>query len=173
MEQLKEYRIAFRGLTEGVHTFHYVLDKVFFNHFEATQGTEGKIDARVDVVKSALLIELQMEIGGEVRATCDRCLEELDLSIGGEMKLIVKQGEREEGNDDDFIVLTPEEDYLDLSIPLYEMYMLNFPLRVVHPEGECNPEMEQVLKNLLTDEHNVDEDKIDPRWDELRKLINN
>lgn len=47
--------------------------------------------------------------------------------------------------------------------------MLNYPLRVVHPEGECNEEMEQVLEDLAIEEN----EKIDPRWDELRKLINN
>ena len=84
--------------------------------------------------------------------------------------MYAKYGEREEGNDDDFIILAQDDDYLDLSEPLYEVYMLNYPLRVVHPEGECNEEMEHVLEELTMEEEN---EKIDPRWDELRKLINN
>ena len=47
--------------------------------------------------------------------------------------------------------------------------MLNYPLRVVHPDGECNEEMEKVLDNLVINENK----KSDPRWDELKKLINN
>ena len=56
-----------------------------------------------------------------------------------------------------------------MSEPLYEIYMLNYPIRVVHPEGECNEEMERVLEDMTVEES----DEIDPRWDELKKLINN
>lgn len=169
VDRLKEYKIAHRSLGEGVHSFDFVLDDSFFDCFEATKGTKGEVNARVDIVKSSLLMEVRMKIEGAVKAVCDRCLEELDLPISGEMNLYVKYGEREEGNDDDFIVLAQDEDYLDLGEPLYEVYMLNYPLRVVHPEGECNEEMEHVLEELTMEEN----DKIDPRWDELRKLINN
>ena len=152
MDRLKEYKIAHRGLSEGIHTFEFVMDDNFFNCFDATKGTKG------------------MKIEGAVEAICDRCLEEMELPISGELNLYAKYGEREEGNDDDFIILAQDDDYLDLSEPLYEVYMLNYPLRVVHPEGECNEEMEHVLEELTMEEEN---DKIDPRWDELRKLINN
>ena len=169
VERLKEYRVAFRGLKEGIHAFHFVLDDCFFDCFEATQGMKGAVDAHVEVVKYTLLMELRIKIEGEVRATCDRCLDEVTLPVSGEMSLYLKEGEREAGNEDDFIVLSPEEDYLDLGTPLYELYMLSYPIRVVHPEGECNPEMERVLKEFVLDENKT----IDPRWDELRKLINN
>lgn len=169
MDRLKEYKIAHRGLGEGVHSFEFVMDDDFFDCFDATKGTKGKVNARVDIVKSSLLMEVRMKIDGVVKAICDRCLEEMDLPVSGELNLYAKYGERDEGNDDDFIVLAQDEDYLDLSEPLYEIYMLNYPLRVVHPEGECNEEMEQALEDLTIEEN----EKIDPRWDELRKLINN
>lgn len=170
MDRLNEYKIAHRGLSEGTHTFDFVMDDNFFNCFEATKGTKGKVNARVNIVKSSLLMEVRMKIEGTVEAICDRCLGEMELPISGELNLYAKYGEREEGNDDDFIILAQDDDYLDLSEPLYEVYMLNYPLRVVHPEGECNEEMEHVLEELAMEEES---DKIDPRWDELRKLINN
>ena len=170
VDRLKEYKIAHRGLGEGVHTFEFVMDDGFFDCFDATKGTKGKVNARVNIVKSSLLMEVRMMIEGTVEAICDRCLEEMKLPISGELNLYAKYGEREEGNDDDFIILAQDDDYLDLSEPLYEVYMLNYPLRVVHPEGECNEEMEHVLEELTMEEEN---EKIDPRWDELRKLINN
>ena len=170
MDRLKEYKIAHRGLSEGIHTFEFVMDDNFFNCFDATKGTKGIVNARVDIVKSSLLMEVRMKIEGAVEAICDRCLEEMELPISGGLNLYAKYGEREEGNDDDFIILAQDDDYLDLSEPLYEVYMLNYPLRVVHPEGECSEEMEHVLEELTMEEES---EKIDPRWDELRKLINN
>ena len=167
---MKEYKIAFRGLGEGKHSFEFVLEQAFFDCFEATRGTQGRIDAKVLIVKSSLLMEVKIKINGTVKAVCDRCLGEVILPIEGEMSLYVKQSEREEGNEDDYIVVSPDDDYLDMSAYLYETYMLNYPMRVVHPEGECDEDMQEVLKEYVKKE---DEKPIDPRWDELRKLINN
>lgn len=169
VDRLKEYRVAHRGLEEGIHSFEFILDDEFFDCFSETRETKGRVDARVEIVKSSLLMEVRIKIEGTVKAVCDRCLAEMDLPIRGEMKLFAKYGQREEGNDDDFIVLAPEDDYLDIGQLLYEMYILNYPLRVVHPDGECDKEMEQVLDKLIVEES----EKIDPRWDELKKLINN
>lgn len=170
MESLAIYRIAFRGLQEGRHTFDYVLDEAFFDCFEAVRGTRGRVNARVELVKSALLMELKIGLSGEVEAICDRCLERLSLPVSGQMTLILKESGREEGNEDDFLILEPGEDWLDVSGPLYETYMLHYPMRVVHAEGACDPGMTGLLNNLTVDEES---DRIDPRWDELRKLINN
>lgn len=170
VDRLREYKIAFRGLGVGTHTFEFVLDDCFFDCFEATKGTKGKIMASVELIKTALLMEVKIKIQGSVKAICDRCLGELDLPIAGDMELYVKQSLREEGNDDDFIVVSPEDDFLDVSTYLYETYMLHYPMKVVHPEGKCDREMQDVLKEYVKEE---DEKPIDPRWDELRKLINN
>ena len=100
-----------------------------------------------------------------VKATCDRCLGEVNLPVSGVMNLYVKQNGREEGNEDDYIILSPEDDYLDVSSYLYETYMLNYPMRVVHPEGECDEDMQEVLHEYVIEE---DDKPIDPRWNELK-----
>ena len=170
MDRLKEYKIAFRGLKEGKHSFEFVLDSAFFDCFEATKGTQGEIRAVVGIIKSSLLMEVQIEIKGTVNGACDRCLGEIEVPIEGEMNLYVKQSCREEGNDDDYIIVSPEDDFLDMSSYLYETYMLHYPIRVVHPKGECDAEMNEFFQRYVTEE---DEKPIDPRWEELRKLINN
>lgn len=169
VNKLREYKIAHKGLGEGTHTFTFELDKAFFDSFDATQGTEGKVEATVVIVKSSLLMEVKMKISGVVEALCDRCLTEMALPVSGEMNLYVKYGERDTSNDDDFIVLAQDDDFLDLSFYLYEIYMLNYPIKVVHPDGECDEEMKEVLDDYIIDP----EERTDPRWDELKKIINN
>ena len=170
VDRLKEYKVAHRGLGEGVHSFDFDMDEDFFDCFEATKGTTGLVKAKVEIVKSVLLMEVKLRIEGSVKAVCDRCLGEMDLPVKGEMALYVKQGKGdEEDGDSDFILLPQDADYLDLSGPLYELYMLNLPLRVVHPDGECDPEMEHVLEAYAQEKS----EKMDPRWEELKKLINN
>jgi uncharacterized metal-binding protein YceD (DUF177 family) len=53
---------------------------------------------------------------------------------------------------------------------------MTIPIRRVHPLDKngkigCNPEMIKKLNELLIDEEK--EDNTDPRWDELKKLMNN
>ncbi|MCC8173552.1 MAG: DUF177 domain-containing protein, partial [Odoribacter sp.] len=115
-----------------------------------------------------LLLQVKIKIEGIVKATCDSCLSGLDLNVKGDLDLYVKQSSREEGNDDDFIILAPEDDFIDLTTYLYETYMLSFPIRVVHKEGECDEEMEDMLND-----YKAPDTPTDPRWDELKKLINN
>ncbi len=170
VDKLKEYKVAFRGLSEGKHNFEYMLDNRFFDCFEATRGTEANIKALVEIIKTSLLMEVKVNIEGTVKATCDRCLGVFDLMVRGRMNLYVKQAERDSGNDDDYIVIASDDDYLDLSSYLYETYMLNYPIRVVHEEGECEAEMKEVLDKYIVEEDNK---PTDPRWEELKKLINN
>ncbi|MDR0545156.1 MAG: DUF177 domain-containing protein [Odoribacteraceae bacterium] len=167
MNKLKEYKVAHRGLNEGTHRFRFVLDSDFFDCFEATKGTVGEVGADVEIVKRGDFIEVNARLEGNVNATCDRCLDTVKLPIRGEMKCLLKQGGREEGNGDDFIVLLPEDDYIDAGTLLYEIFMLNYPMRVVHPPGECSPEMERVLAGFAIDAGQAG----DPRWAELKKLI--
>ncbi|MDR1272982.1 MAG: DUF177 domain-containing protein [Odoribacteraceae bacterium] len=169
MDKLKEYKVAHKGLKEGTHSFRFTLDRDFFNCFEATGGTEGEVTVEVEVMKHSTFIEIRARLEGKVKATCDRCLDEMELPLSGEMTFFLKQGGREEGNDDDFIVLPPGEDHVDLSVPLYELFMLSYPARVTHPDGECDPEMERLIEALDPG----DAAASDPRWDELNKLINN
>lgn len=115
-------------------------------------------------------MEVRLSMKGSVIALCDRCLGEVNIPLEGKMNLYVKQSEREEGNEDDYIVVSPDDDFLDLSTYLYETYMLHYPMRVVHPEGQCDEDMKDVLQKYVRKE---DEKPIDPRWNELKKLINN
>jgi uncharacterized metal-binding protein YceD (DUF177 family) len=169
VDKLKDYKVAFKGLSEGAHTFRFTLDRDFFGLFEATGWVEGQVAAEVELVKHHDFIEARARIEGKVKATCDRCLEEVDLPVAGEMTFVLKESGEEEGNGDDFIVLAPGEDYVDLGTPLYELFMLSYPPRVVHAAGECDPEMERILGTFVSEE----DPENDPRWNELKKLINN
>lgn len=170
MDKLREYRIAFRGLKDGKHVLNYTLDNSFFDCFDATKESGAVIETQVTITKTPLLLKLKIEENGTVRTVCDRCLGELDLKMEGEMELFVKVRERDSGNDDDYIVLAPDEDYLDISTFLYETYMLNYPIRAIHEEGECDEGMDDVLDGYIISENDK---PTDPRWDELKKLINN
>jgi uncharacterized metal-binding protein YceD (DUF177 family) len=93
-----------------------------------------------------------------------------------ENRLLVKPGKSISDDDPDIISLSSDENELDLRQNFYEYIHLALPIKRVHPDDKngnstCNPEMLKKLKELLVDEE--DEKHIDPRWDDLKKLMNN
>ena len=89
-------------------------------------------------------------------------------------RLLVKFGKAQDENDPDIIAVPADEPDLDMRQYFYEYILLSLPIRRVHPDDKdgnstCDPEMLKKLK-----EHIVrNESEPDPRWDDLKKLMNN
>jgi uncharacterized protein len=167
------YAIPLVGLKEGRHTFEFEINEAFFEQFEESEVQKGKLIAHVAMEKHSSLAELEIRIEGAVLICCDRCLEMFLHPVDCDDRLIVKFGKSVGEDDPDIISLPADAPELDLKQHFYEFILLALPIRRVHPddsrgESTCDPEMLKKLREHLTEEeHNTD-----PRWDELKKLIN-
>jgi uncharacterized protein len=167
------YTIPIGGLKEGHHTFDFEIDNKFFESFEESEIKGGSLFANVEVEKRSSHIDMFIRISGKVEVCCDRCLEMFFYPVESENRLLVKFGKKIEDSDPDIISLTTDDHELDLQQHLYEYINLALPIKKVHPDDRygkstCDPIMLKKLKELIIEE----EKEIDPRWDELRKLIN-
>jgi uncharacterized metal-binding protein YceD (DUF177 family) len=91
-----------------------------------------------------------------------------------ENRILVKFGKNIEDSDPDIITLPVDEHELDLKQHIYEFILLDLPIKRVHPDDNdgnstCDPVMLKKLEELIVE----DEIENDPRWDELKKLIDN
>ena len=102
--------------------------------------------------------------------TCQRCLDELTLPIYTEEHLVVRFGEDKTAETDELVIIPESEGVIDMAWYLYEFIGLNIPIQPVHEEGECNEQMEELLEKYSP---NREKEEIDPRWEDLKKLINN
>jgi uncharacterized protein len=167
------YTIGISGLKEGRHTIDFEIDNKFFENFEESEIKEGSLFASIELEKRSSHVDLYIRISGRVKVCCDRCLEMFFFPVESESRLLVKFGKKIEDGDPDIISLTADDHELDLQWHLYEYINLALPIKKVHPDDRygsstCDPVMLKKLK-----EHIVEEEKeIDPRWDELRKLMN-
>lgn len=168
------YKIPFSGLKEGRHYFDFEIDNKFFENFEESEVREGNLKANVTLDKRSTHLDLAISINGSVRISCDRCLGMFSYPINSENRLLVKFGKNIEEIDPDILYLPYGENELDLQQHLYEFVLLALPIKRVHPndsEGNstCDPVMLKKLDELKIEE----ESDTDPRWDELKKLMNN
>jgi len=166
--------IPLSGLKEGHHTIDFEIDKEFFEQIEESEVKEGCLIANIEMDKRSSHLDMIIRVSGSVRISCDRCLEIFSQPVSSENRLLVKFGEKIEDIDPD-ILSVPTDDYkLDLQQQIYEFIMLALPIKRVHPadkkgKSTCDPVMLKKLEELLI----IEEKENDPRWDELKKLMNN
>ena len=170
-----DYRIPFRGLKEGKHTYEFTMDRKFFELFSESEIKEGELNAKVELSKRSNGLEAEFTINGIVKVICDRCLDEFDFPIHTRNKLFFEFGEENREVTDELIMLSASESLLNLGQYIYEFINLNLPLQRIHPDDEfgnslCNSTMLKKLNDLIV--HNNDDEIEDPRWGKLKDLIN-
>ena len=176
MKKDKEYIITFKGLKDGKHQFNYVIDKDFFSLFDEPLYNDGDIKVNISMNKGMQMLVFDFDIKGTVLSVCDICLEPINVSVNYQSKLYVKFGEQYDETAEDIIVIPHEEYEFDLKHILYDLIVTSLPIRHLHKVNKngksgCNPEMLKKLEEYKTEESNVDQNSMDPRWEELKKLI--
>jgi uncharacterized metal-binding protein YceD (DUF177 family) len=184
-EKMKEYYIAFKGLKDGAHIFEYRLGDAFFGLFEQSLVKKGDLKATVTLKKSSRMLELHFSIEGEVGTICDRCLGHLNIPVNCQETIYVNFGDEYDEPSEELVVLPHEEHSINLAQFMYEFIVVSLPIRHVHPDNEdgtpgCDPEMLAQLGEYMVDENTPadageeteDGERIDPRWEDLKKLKN-
>jgi uncharacterized protein len=168
------YTIQLSGLKEGHHNIDFEIGNEFFESFNETEVKEGSLLVKVEIDKSSSLSDILITISGNVRICCDRCLEMYLQPVECEHRLLVKFGKNIEGNDPDLISLTSEDSELDLKQHFYEYIHLSLPIRRVHADDiNGNSTCDPVMLNKLKAHTVTQENRIDPWWEELKKLASN
>jgi uncharacterized protein len=167
------YTIQLSGLKEGHHTIDFEIDKEFFEQFEESEVKEGSLIANIEMDKRSTHLDMIIRVSGSVRISCDRCLEMFSQPVNSENRLLVKFGKSVEDTDPDILSIPADAFELDLQQQIYEFIMLALPIKRVHPadkngKSTCDPVMLKKLDELIIEEEKV----TDPRWDELKKLMN-
>jgi len=172
LKKLKEYIVSFADLKIGEHCFDFHVDSAFFEKFPESEILRADVKVALVLDKQENMLVLHFDVEGNVDVTCDRCLDEFRFPIKTKEKLIVKFGKEYEELSDDMILIPSKTHHIDLQQHIYEYIMLTLPMQHIHPvlpngESGCNQTMLQHL-NTVNNTH-----KADPRWNVLRKLINN
>lgn len=187
MGKFDAYKIDLKGMKENTYSCEYALDNHFFESIDAPEVQKGKVHVSLLVKKTAGIYELSFKTEGVVQVTCDRCLDDMDQPISSSDVIKVKLGDDYSESGD--IVIVPEETgEINVAWFIYEFVALGIPMKHVHAPGKCNKAMMGTLNKYLrvSDEErdeNMDmsdaddttdkEQKVDPRWNELKKIIDN
>lgn len=168
------YLISFTGLKNGEHKYEYSIDDSFFKKRDYSEIQQANIDAKVTLTKETNLLVFDIKMDGTINVMCDRCGDNFDFPVWGEKKLIVSLT-NDRFEDDDIISIPLDSSEIDISQYLYEYVSILLPQRRIHPDKEdgtsgCNADTLKILNKLS---QKKEENKIDPRWEALKKIKHN
>ncbi|NDV64550.1 DUF177 domain-containing protein [Bacteroides sp. 224] len=195
MGKFDKYRIDLKGMQADSMTYDFLLDNLFFVNIDGPEVQKGKVQVTLIVKRTSRAFELNFQTEGVVWVPCDRCLDEMELPIISSDKLMVKFGATYGEEGDNLIIVPEEEGDINVAWFMYEFVSLAIPMKHVHGPGKCNKTMTGKLnKHLrtnsdevgddndedfassmeLTEDNNEDtETRIDPRWNDLKKILDN
>lgn len=121
----------------------------------------GQIDVHVTLGKSLnqLIATIQASVKGVF--VCDRCARNFESEVKTTFHSVYSwEHDAEQGVGDDFYVLAPDQNVIDISESVKEYLLLAVPFKRLCGKKDCKIPNQPVL----------DDDSVDPRWDKLREL---
>ncbi|MEZ4795020.1 MAG: DUF177 domain-containing protein [Flavobacteriaceae bacterium] len=175
MKELKAYTISFSGLKLGEHIYDFEIEKPFFEHFEYDEFNDVRVKLEVVLNKKTTMLEFSLNFSGTININCDLTNEPYDQPVKGSYDFVVKFGEDYNDENEDLLILPHGSHQVNIQQYVYESIVLAMPAKRVHPgvlDGSLKSDILKKLEELKPKESvKSDEDEIDPRWDNLKKLL--
>lgn len=171
MCNMETYKIDLLALEGDVTTYNFHLSDAFFEEIQAPEIKHGNLDVDLRVKKVSNMFEIDFHTQGVVSIPCDICLEDMEQPIDTKDSLVVRLGVvNEEDEDDEIVTVDREQGIFDASWYIYEFIILSIPIKHVHEEGQCNPEMLKMFHDHQVSDQDGQAKPIDSRWQELLKI---
>lgn len=150
----KELRLPFFGLEDGVHEFEVEIGKEFFDSFTDSGIFDSCLNTTILIDKTSNVTTVKVNISGTVDIECDRCLDlyPQEIEFSGSVK--IKKGSKIDAENDELWVIPETEDFIDMSLYVYESIILSIPIQRMHPDDEegeitCNAEMLERYNDIV------------------------
>ncbi len=163
------FNIPFTGLKIGNYTYDFVLDKAFFDKIEDSIVEDAQLKASLLLEKKETMMIGHFSMEGEVVVFCNKCNDLLTEEVEGAFRIVYKFG-NEESEDESLRILSPDLFELDVFDTLYELIVVSLPARMIHDEGDCNPEVMKLYNQFIVNANEPEaweEDMMDDEdWDD-------
>jgi uncharacterized protein len=188
METLQVPIINIQHLKNTIHLYKYHVSDVFLDNFPYSEIEKANIDTNISVEKSETILRVNVIIEGFVTLVCDRSLDEFDHKIEIKENIVYQFAEKTEWIEDNLTLLGYDTTEIDLSQLIYELIQISIPMKKIHPRFdnetyEENEEGEMLIYAFSTDgviekientpKIEIEGDETDPRWAELKKILEN
>jgi uncharacterized metal-binding protein YceD (DUF177 family) len=179
VKELSKYNIDIYGLEDKQYDYDMESGDAFFEELEQDLIERGSFKTHVVLNKSATMLQLHFHTEGSVELVCDRSLEPFEEPVVSDERLILKFGDRNEELTDEIEIISRNTNRINVARYIFEFIALSLPVKKIHPdlrskvEEELKDEEEGILVYSSVkpeDEDDEEGEKMDPRWEALKKL---
>lgn len=163
----KDFDILFSGLALGTHDFTYELNDTFFELYDYSDYSDLKGTAKLEMLKSETVLDLVFTLEGSITAPCDVTNEPYTQALENNFALQVKFGEAYNDENEELLILPHGEHTFNVAQYIYELVVLSIPVKLMGPNAGNG------IEDFIEDEEEPKEKETDPRWDQLKNLLNN
>jgi uncharacterized metal-binding protein YceD (DUF177 family) len=169
---LNDFVINIIRLTKKLHSFQFKLNDEFFNQYGNQIVAQGDFEAIVVLDKRETFIEAHFEIKGKAALICDRSLEPFSQTMDVRHKVVFKYGELPGEVTDEIVMITQDQESIDVGQLMYEFIILQVPIKKIHPkfQNETDKASDDVEFGKIVYQTEQTEKTADPRWEKLKKL---
>jgi len=185
VKELSKYNIDIYGLEDKQYDYDMESGDAFFEELEQDLIEHGHFKTHVVLTKSATMIQLRFHTEGTVELLCDRTLEPFEEPVDSDERIILKFGDRNEELTDEIEIINRNTNRINVAKYIFEFIALSLPVKKLHPslreeeyDDEDSEEDDVILIYSSEDKEESEEgygseEKIDPRWEALKKLKGN
>ena len=179
MKELSKYNIDIYGLEDKQYDYDMESGDAFFQELDQDLIEQGHFKTHVVLNKSATMIQLNFHTQGIVTLICDRSLEPFQEPIDSNERIILKFGDHNEELTEEIEIINRNTTRINVARYLFDFIALSLPVKKIHPDlrnqekTDEGDETEGILvysSEDVTEAENGEEEKIDPRWEALKKL---
>lgn len=125
----------------------------------------SEIEVQADISVTGSQVIIQVEANATVALVCDRTLVPFETQVSGKSVALAKS--ETDQNDDQFddVVAISADQIVDIGRIVRDTLLLAVPARAIAPGAD-----EEEIRTVFTDDK--DNEAIDPRWEDLKKLRN-
>ncbi len=178
---LDDFTIEHVKLKVGDHNFYFTLNKSFFEYFGYVDLNDCNFNTEVKLIKSDSMMIADIQSTGWMSFDCDRCLTPIKFPLNSFIKVIYYLNSEDSNQIDsdkldlDLVYLRPSEFSINVSKYIYESFLTCIPMiRNCDDLNEkpCDFDILQRLTGQNTNEETNENQEIDPRWLQLKELLN-
>lgn len=182
MKELSKYNIDIYGLEDKQYDYDMESGDAFFEELDQDLIEHGHFKTHVTLTKSATMIQLRFQTEGSVTLICDRSLEPFEEPIRSNERIILKFGDHNEELTEEIEIINRNTNRINVARYLFDFIALSLPIKKVHPDLRTEDDELDLLEDdeeegilvyssdSAADEESAEEEKIDPRWEALKKL---
>lgn len=183
VKELSKYNIDIYGLEDKQYDYDMESGDAFFEEMEQDLIEHGHFKTHVVLNKSATMIQLRFHTTGSVTLTCDRSLETFEEPIDSDERIILKFGDHNEELTEEIEIISRNTNRINVARYIFDFIALSLPVKKLHPslrteEDEFDLEDDEEEGTLVytsggeaeEGDEREDEEKVDPRWEALKKL---